>query len=106
VVHGPPQVVPLTVDLHKNLVQMPPPAAGFHSLDAPLFDLCGEHWAEPVPPEPDGLVAHVDATLMQQVFDVPQRKRKPHEQHHSKTDDLRTGFEVAEWGAFYHLGKL
>lgn len=26
-IHGPPQVVPLAVDLHENLVQVPTPAA-------------------------------------------------------------------------------
>lgn len=78
-IHGPPQVVPLAVGLHENLVQMPRPAAGFHPLATRLFDLCGEYWAGPVSPEPNGLVARVDATIMEQVFDVPTRKREaPH----------------------------
>ena len=32
-----------TVDLHEHLVQVPPPVAGFHALDAALPDLGGEH---------------------------------------------------------------
>jgi hypothetical protein len=74
---------------------MPAPSAGFHSGNSALSDLCGEHWAEPVPPEPDGLVADVNATLMEQVFDVPKRKREAHVKHHRQADDLRAGFEIS-----------
>lgn len=33
----------------------------------------GKHRPEPVPPEPHRLVAHVDAALGGEVFDVPER---------------------------------
>jgi hypothetical protein len=38
--------------------------------------LRGEHWAKPIPPEPDGLVADVDPALGQEILDVAQRQRK------------------------------
>ena len=47
-------------------------------------DLRGEHRAEPVPPEADRLVAHVDAALVEQVLDVPEREREPDVEHHRK----------------------
>jgi hypothetical protein len=59
-----------------------------------------------MPPEPDGLVADVDATLMKQVFDVPKRKREAHVKHHRQEDDLRAGFEIPKWAAFCHQATL
>jgi len=38
-----------------------------------LSDLSSKHRTEPIPPEPHSLVANVDATLKQQVFDLSQR---------------------------------
>ncbi len=39
-------------------------------------------------------MAHIDPRLVQQVFDIPQRKWKSDVQHHSKANDLGTGLEV------------
>ncbi len=39
--------------------------------NAPLSDLRGEHRAEPVLPKPNRLMADVDATLEQEIFDLP-----------------------------------
>ena len=50
----------------------------------------------PVPPEPDGLMADIDATLGQQILDVAQRQRVSHVHHHDQTDDLRRAVEIAE----------
>src|SRR5690606_28835863 len=82
---------------HENLVEMPAPSARAHALDAPLADLAGEHRPEPMPPEPHGLVADVDAAFVQQVFDTPQRERKADVHHHRQADDLGRRLEVAEW---------
>ena len=41
-------------------------------MNAPLPDLCGEQWAKPVPPVPHRLVADIEATLEQEVLDLPQ----------------------------------
>jgi hypothetical protein len=105
-VHGAPQVVPLAVNLHKHLVEVPTPAAGPLALNAPLAHLGREHRSEPVTPEPHGLVAHVDAALMQQVLDISKLERKPDVEHHCQADDPRTGLEIAEWTAFRHLKRL
>jgi hypothetical protein len=42
-------------------------------MKASFPDLVGEHRTETVPPEPHRLVTNVDATLNEQVFDLPQR---------------------------------
>ncbi|EAQ23117.1 hypothetical protein ROS217_02660 [Roseovarius sp. 217] len=42
-------------------------------MDAAFADLGSEHGAEPVPPEPDRLMADVDAALVQQILDVAKR---------------------------------
>ena len=51
-------------------------------------------------------MAHIDATLVQQVFDVPKREREPHVEHHGVADDLWAGSEVAEWVRLDHLDEL
>jgi hypothetical protein len=73
VIDGAPEIAELAVDLHEDLVQLPPPLRiAAHMRHASLADLGGEHWAKPVPPEPDGLVADVDPALGQQILDVAQ----------------------------------
>ncbi len=59
-----------------------------------------------MPAEPDGLVANVDATLMEQIFDVPKRKREAHVKHYHLADDFWARLKVAEWGAFCYPGML
>jgi hypothetical protein len=39
--------------------------------DSPLPDLGREHWTEPVPPEPYGLMADVYAALEQEILYLP-----------------------------------
>ena len=87
-IDGAPQVVTLAIDLHEDLVEMPTPVAGFHALDPALPDLRSEHRPEPMPPKSDRLVANVDAPLVQQVFDVPERQREPDIHHHCQGNDL------------------
>ena len=48
------------------------------------------------------LACQINLTLAQQVLHIANRKRKSNIHHYSKPDDLRAGFEVAEWGVFYH----
>ena len=45
-----------------------------HIRDSSLANLGGEHWSKPVPPEPNGLMADIDAALGQQILDVAQRQ--------------------------------
>src|SRR5208337_3153255 len=64
VVDSAPEIAELSVDLHKHLVQMPPPLRiAAHVRDPLLADLGGEHRAKPVPPKPDRLMADVDPAL-------------------------------------------
>lgn len=64
VIHHPPEVVSLTVDLHEDLIQMPPQAAKLQALDPPFPDLDRKYRAEPKPPELNRLVADVGASFM------------------------------------------
>ena len=75
VIHSPPEVVHLAVDFHENLVEMPPLTTRPHPLDTAISDLGGEHRTKPVPPEPNRLVADVNAALVQKIFDVSKGKR-------------------------------
>ena len=51
-------------------------------------------------------MADIDPSLMQQVFNISERKRKPHIHHHGKSDDLGTGFEIVKRRGFNHPPKL
>src|SRR5271169_5562095 len=96
-IDGAPKIAELAVDLHKHLVQVPAPLRiAAHVRDASLTNLGGEHWAKPVPPETDRLMADIDAALGQEIFDVAQRQRISHVHHHNQTDDLRRAVEISE----------
>ena len=51
------------------------------------------------------LAADIDPPLVEQVFDIPQRQRKPDIHHDRKLDNLGWRFEVTEW-VFAHEAKL
>ena len=56
-IHILPKVVCLTVDLHKNLVQVPLPVrARPHPARSISTDFSTKNCAKPVPPEPNGLI--------------------------------------------------
>ena len=101
-IHGTPKVVPLAIDLHEDLVEVPAPAAGFHPFDPPLPDLGGEHRAKPVPPISNRFVADLDTALVQQIFDIPEREGKPNIEHDRQADDLWAGFEPLERAVLGH----
>jgi len=48
-----------------------------------------KHRVKPVPAEPDRLVADVDTTLEQKIFDLSERQREPGTHHHRQAGDLR-----------------
>jgi hypothetical protein len=76
VIGGTPQMSELAVDLHKDLIQVPTLLRIAAHTPYPRFpDFCCEHRAEPVPPEPDCLMADVDPALGQKILDVAQRQR-------------------------------
>ena len=101
-IDGAPEVVPLTVDLHQNLAEMPLPTARPHTFDPSFPDLVGDHRAEPMPPETNSFVANIYAALVQQIFDVSQRKWEPDIEHHHQADDFGDGLELLEREAFGH----
>jgi hypothetical protein len=79
-----------SIDPHEHLVQVPLPIGTTSELvDTPFADFGGEYRAKPVPSEADCLMTHIDATFMHQVFNIAQRKRKPHIHHHRQPNDLR-----------------
>lgn len=74
VIDGSPKVMPLTVDLHENLVEMPLPAARSQPLNAAPPDLGCEHRVEPMPPVAHRFMADIDAAFVQQILHVSERK--------------------------------
>ena len=88
VVNRAPQIAGLPVDPHEHLIKVPAPVRIPMTLNPALADLGCKQRTEAVPPVPHGLVADVDATLRQQVFDLPQRLREPNIHHYSEPDDL------------------
>ena len=105
-IDGPPKVVPLTVDLHEHLVQMPAPPAGFHARNPALSDLGREHRAEPMPPVSHRFMADIDAAFVQQIFDIAKGQRETDVQHHRQADNLTARFEIAKWIRFGHPVRL
>ena len=105
-VDGAPKIAEFAIDLHKHLIQVPAPLRlGAHVRDSSLANLGAEHWAKPVPPEPDGLMADIDAALGPQILDVAQRQGESHVHHHDQTDDLGRAIEITErvaHGLNYH----
>ena len=75
VVNGAPQIAGLPVDPHEHLIKVPAPVRIPMTMNPTPPDLGCKQRTEPVPPVPHGLVADVDATLGQQVLDLPQRQR-------------------------------
>ncbi len=73
-------------------------------MNASFPDRPGEHRTEPVPPEPDRLVADIDATFEQQVFDLPQRQRIADVHHHREANHLGRTVEITEW--IFHPQRL
>jgi hypothetical protein len=56
--------------------------------------------------EPDRLVADLDAALVEQILNVPQREWEADVHHHRQANDLGARFEVLEGVGFGHLGTL
>ena len=67
---------------HKPSVQV-----GLQGLVAALPDLVGEHRTEAMPSEPDGLTGDLDALLVWQALDIPQRQVDADGAHPCQADD-------------------
>ena len=100
VLDGSPQIMGDAFCLHGNFVQMPlPRIPSSRHISAPHSDPSGEHRTEPVPPVPHGFVAQIDASLVGQILDVPQRQRKPDIHHHRQADRLGRRVKNSEMGS-------
>jgi hypothetical protein len=96
-----PQVVPLAVDLHENLVQVPLLIrVCTHFLVKFGADFSGKNRAKSIPPAPQSFVADVDPALVQQVLDIAERKWKSNVHHDRQADDLGAAMKVLEGGLF------
>jgi hypothetical protein len=74
VINGPPKVMCNSINLHKNLIQMPLPVRVSSHPGRPIAtDFRSKHRAKYVSPEPNRLVADVDPALVQEIFHIPQR---------------------------------
>jgi hypothetical protein len=94
--------------LNLNLSDKTPPPVRIrsHTADPVSADLSREHRAKSIPPEPNRFMTNLNATLMQQVFNVAKRQRKSNVHHYRQANDLRAGFEVAKWAGFSHPTRL
>jgi len=107
VIHSPPKIVRLAVDLHEYLIQMPLPVCPRpHSINPSAANFSGKQRAKSVPPKANGLMADVDAAFVQKILNIAKRKRKPNIHHDGQTDDLWARLEVAKGAAFCHPATL
>lgn len=97
-----PQIVTLSIDPHEDLIKVPAPVVKtLHSADPLSPDVSSEHRTEPVPPQAHRLVTYVDTAFEQQVFHIPQRRRKPHIHKHREPNDPGRRVEIAEWTGWF-----
>jgi hypothetical protein len=84
-------------------MEMPAPMLEIpHPLDPVSPDLSRKDCPEPVSPEPHCLMCDVDAALVQQILDIPERGRVPDAHHRRQEDDFGARLEVAEYAGMAH----
>jgi hypothetical protein len=84
-VHCPPEVMPLPLDVHEELVQVPDvPQPSLSTLE--LLGVLGSKLLTPLP---DGLIGDDDASLRQELLDVPETQAESVVKPHCVTNDLR-----------------
>ena len=69
-INGTPQIARLPIDPHEHFVQVPASVRVRMKMNPTLPDFCCKQRTKPVPPEPYGLVADVDAPLEEKIFDL------------------------------------
>jgi len=86
-INGSPKVIRCAINFHENLVEMPSPVRTRDWTGGSSFpDLCGKQKTEPVPPKADRFVTNIDATFMQKVLNITQKKRKPDVHHYGQAN--------------------
>jgi hypothetical protein len=107
VIDGASKVIRHSVDLHKDILEVPAPLFAItHSIHSLASEFRGKHRTEPVRPVANQFVADLASALNQQVFDGAQLQRKTDAKHRRQADDLWPRLEVAERGAFCHTNRL
>ena len=72
-IDGAPEVMLDAVDLYEDFIEMPLPLCDpAHVVSTRFADLLRAVSSEPIAPYPDAFVENIYATLMEQVFDIPQ----------------------------------
>jgi len=72
-IDGAPEIVLDSIDLHEDLIQVPLPLRMLSHVGGSLrSDLASEHRTKPVHPSPNALMADIDPSLMEQVFNITQ----------------------------------
>ena len=92
----------LAVDADEHLIKVPAPVRPVAPVYPPFPDLASKHRTEPVPPIAHRLVADVDTTFEQDVFDLAQRQRIADVHHHRETDDLGRAVKITKGIVHYH----
>ena len=103
IIHGPPKIERLAVDLHEHLTQMPLPVCPRpHSVNPSAPNFSGKQWAKSVPPKPNRLMADVDAALVQKLLNIAKRKRKWTYIKTASRMKLGRFSKITKWAAFCH----
>jgi len=97
----------LAVDFHENFVQMARPIRiATHPARPVSTDFGSTHRAKSIPSKSSRFVADLDPTLVQQVFDVSERKWKANVHHDRQANDFKAAVKVLEGVRFVHATKL
>jgi dihydropyrimidinase len=69
-------------------------------------DLGRKHRTKSIPPKPDGFLADINATFVQQILHIPRREREPDVHQRGQANDIGGCLKIAKWTAFYHPTNL
>lgn len=74
-IDGAPKIMLDPVYLHKDLVQVPLPLRVLAHVGSSFRpDLASEDWTKAIAPKPHALVANINASLVEQVFNIAKRE--------------------------------
>lgn len=96
-IRGPPEIMLGSIDLHENLVEVPPPLGVLAEVERPSsLDLSRKQRPKSIDPKAGTLMAGVYPALSEKVLHVPERQWKADIHHHGQLDDSTRRFEVAK----------
>ena len=91
-VNRPPQIVPVSINGYKDLIQVP----FISRFPPPLTHLLGKVRSKSITPAANGLVAHDNSTLRQKQFDIAKAERQSEIQPDGILNDARRETEAFE----------